>query len=175
MQVGQIAGPIETPGGFSILYLVDKREVGKSDPRDARLSLRQLTLNFPSGTTQAQAEARAADFAKQIQAIHGCGDVTGVAQKIGAEVVDNDQIVVRQLPVQLQDILLKMQVGQATPPFGSAAEGIRTLVLCGRDDPPSETIPGADQVQNQIQQQRVSLRAEQVLRDLRRDAIIEYR
>ena len=175
MQVGQIAGPIATPGGFSILYLVDKREVGKPDPRDARLSLRQLTLNFPKGTTQAQAQARAADFAKAIETIHGCGDATNVAQKIGAEVVDNDQIVVRQLPPQLQDILLKMQIGQATPPFGSASEGIRTLVLCGRDDPPSSTLPGAGQVQSQIEQQRVSLRAEQVLRDLRRDAIIEYR
>lgn len=175
MQVGQIAGPIEVPGGFSILYLVDKREVGKADPRDARLSLRQLTINFPKGTTQAQAEARAADFAKAIQTIHGCGDADDVAKKIGAEMVDNDQIVVRQLPPQLQDILLKMQIGEATPPFGSATEGIRTLVLCGRDDPPANTLPGAGQVQNQIQQQRVSLRAEQVLRDLRRDAIVEYR
>jgi peptidyl-prolyl cis-trans isomerase SurA len=175
MQVGQIAGPIEVPGGFSILYLVDKRQIGKADPRDARLSLRQLTIHFPKNTTQAQAEARAADFAKAIQTIHGCGDADDVAKKIGAEMVDNDQIVVRQLPAQLQDILLKMQIGEATPPFGSASEGIRTLVLCGRDDPPSNTIPGAGQVQNQIQQQRVSLRAEQVLRDLRRDAIIEYR
>jgi len=175
MQVGQIAGPIETPGGFSILYLVDKREVGKADPRDARLSLRQLTLDFPKGMPQAQAQAKIATFAKEIQSIHGCGDATGVAQKIGAEVVDNDQIVARQLPAQLQEILLKMQVGEATPPFGSPTEGVRTLVLCGRDDPPAQSIPAPGQVQNQIEQQRVNLRAEQVLRDLRRDAIIEYR
>lgn len=175
MQVGQIAGPIALPGGFSILYLADKREVGKPDPRDAQLSLRQLTIQFPKGTTQAQVQARAAEFATEIKTIHGCGDATTVAQKIGAEVVDNDQVTVRQLPPQLQAILLKMQVGEATPPFGSASEGVRTLVLCGRDDPPSSALPGAGQVQNQIQQQRVSLRAEQLLRDLRRDAIIEYR
>jgi peptidyl-prolyl cis-trans isomerase SurA len=175
MQVGQVAGPIAVPGGFSILYLVDKRQVGKPDPRDAVLSLRQLTINFPKGTTQAQATARAADFAAAIKTIHGCGAATAVAQKIGADVVDNDQVTARQLPPQLQDILLKMQVGEATPPFGSATEGVRTLVLCGRDDPPMSNIPGAGQVQNQIQQKRVNLRAEQVLRDLRRDAIIEYR
>jgi peptidyl-prolyl cis-trans isomerase SurA len=175
MQVGQVAGPIAVPGGFSILYLVDKRQVGKPDPRDAVLSLRQLTINFPKGTTQAQATTRAADFATAIKTIHGCGDATTVAQKIGAQVVDNDQVTARQLPRQLQDILLKMQVGEATPPFGSATEGVRTLVLCGRDDPPASNSPGAGQVQNQIQQKRVNLRAEQVLRDLRRDAIIEYR
>ncbi|TPG42937.1 peptidylprolyl isomerase [Sphingomonas koreensis] len=175
MQVGQIAGPIEVPGGFSLLYLVDKRQVGTADPRDARLSLRQLTITFPAGTTQAQATARAAEFAKATQAIQGCGGVAKVATQIGAEVVDNDQVTVRQLPPQLQDIMLKLQVGQATPPFGSATEGVRALVLCGRDDAPGGSLPGADQVQGQLEQQRVNLRAEHMLRDLRRDAVVEYR
>ena len=175
MQVGQIAGPIQVPGGFSILYLVDKRIVGAADPRDARLSLRQLTVHFPAGTTQAQAQAETATFAKATQDIHGCGDVDKVAKQINAEVVDNDQVVVRQLPPQLQDIMLKLKVGQSTPPFGSVSEGIRTLVLCGRDDPPANNLPSADQVQGQLEQQRVNLRADQKLRDLRRDAVIEYR
>lgn len=175
MQVGQIAGPIQVPGGFSILYLVDKRTVGAADPRDARLSLRQLTVHFPAGITQAQAQAQTAEFAKATQDIHGCGDVEKVAKQINAEVVDNDSVVIRQLPPQLQDIMLKLQVGQATPPFGSVTEGIRALVLCGRDDPPANAMPRPDQVQGQLEQQRVNLRAEQKLRDLRRDAVIEYR
>ena len=175
MQVGQIAGPIPNSGGFSILYLVDKRTVGTADPRDARLSLRQLTINFPAGTTQAQATQRAAAFAQATQNIHGCGDVEKVAQQIGADVVDNDAVIVRQLPPQLQDIMLKLQIGQATPPFGSAQEGVRSLVLCGRDDPVAGGLPGAEQVQGQLEQKRVNLRAEQMLRDLRRDAVVEYR
>jgi peptidyl-prolyl cis-trans isomerase SurA len=175
MQVGQIAGPIQVPGGFSILYLVDKRTVGAADPRDARLSLKQLTVHFPANVTQAQAQAQTAEFAKETQNIHGCGDVEKVARQLNAEVVDNDAVVVRQLPPQLQDIMLKLQVGQATPPFGSVTEGIRTLVLCGRDDPPANAMPRPDQVQGQLEQQRVNLRAEQKLRDLRRDAVIEYR
>jgi peptidyl-prolyl cis-trans isomerase SurA len=175
MQVGQIAGPIQVPGGFSILYLVDKRTVGTADPRDARLSLKQLTVNFPKGLSEDQFKAQTAAFASATQAIKGCGDVEKVAQQLHAEVVDNDAVVVRQLPPQLQDIMLKLQVGEATPPFGSRDQGVRSLVLCGRDDPPSDTLPGAQQVQGQLEQQRVNLRADQKLRDLRRDAIIEYR
>src|SRR3546814_3743131 len=34
MEVGQVAGPIQIPGGFSILYLVDERKVLTADPRD---------------------------------------------------------------------------------------------------------------------------------------------
>lgn len=175
MQVGQVAGPVEVPGGFSILYLVDKRQVLTADPRDARLSLKQLTIQFPPGTNQAQAAARATEFAKMTQSLQGCGSVEKVAGTIGAEVVDNDTVRIRDLPPQLQEIVLKMQIGQATPPFGSPTEGVRTLVLCGRDDPQTGALPDPQQVQGQLEQQRVNLRATQMLRDLRRDAIIEYR
>lgn len=175
MQVGQVAGPIQIPGGFSILYLTDKRQVLTADPRDSRLSLKQLTIKFPAGTTQAQATARAADFAKATQAIRGCGDVQRVATTLKAEVVDNDQVTIRQLPAPLQEILLKMQIGQATPPFGSPEQGVRSLVLCDREEPRSGNLPTSDQIQNQVEQQRVNLRANQKMRDLRRDAVIEYR
>ncbi len=175
MQVGQVAGPIETPGGYSILYLVDKRQVLTADPRDAKLSLKQLTVHFPEGTTQAQATERAAQFAKLTQTIRGCGEVEKSAATIGAEVVNNDTIRIRDLPVPLQTIILKMQVGESSPPFGSPEEGVRALVLCGRDDPQSGMLPNPEAVQGQLEQQRVNLRAQQMLRDLRRDAIVEYR
>jgi peptidyl-prolyl cis-trans isomerase SurA len=175
MQVGQIAGPIQVPGGFSVLYLVDKRTVGTPDPRDARLSLKQITIHFPAGISKDSAQQKTAAFAQAAEGIRGCGDVEKVAQQLNAEVVDNDQVIVRQLPPQLQEIMLQLKVGQATPPFGSIQEGVRTLVLCGRDDPQAGGLPNPDQVQGQLEQRRVNLRAEQKLRDLRRDAIIEYR
>jgi peptidyl-prolyl cis-trans isomerase SurA len=51
VQVGQIAGPIAIPGGYSILYLVDKRKVLTADPRDAMLSLKQISISFSKGTS----------------------------------------------------------------------------------------------------------------------------
>ena len=175
MQVGQIAGPIEVPGGYSILYLVDKRQVLTADPRDAKLALRQLTVKFPTGTTREQATQRTSAFANAIQKINGCGGVAKIAGEIGAEVVDNDAIAARDLPPALQDIVLKLQVGQATPPFGDPTEGVRSLVLCGRDDPKSGSLPTSEQIQSRLEDQRVNLRAQRMLRDLRRDAVVEYR
>jgi len=172
--VGEVAGPIEVPGGFSILYLVDKRTVGESNPRDAKLTLKQLTVHFPAGTTQAGATARVADLEKATRALQGCGTVAKVAADLNAEVVDNDSVVVKQLPPKLQDMVLAMQIGQATPWFGTPEDGVRTLVLCGRDDP-QVAIPQPDQISDQITTARVNKRAEAVLRDLRRDAVIEYR
>jgi peptidyl-prolyl cis-trans isomerase SurA len=175
MQIGTLAGPIQVPGGFSILYMTDKRQVLTADPRDATLSLRQLALSFPPGTTQQQATERAAELANQTRSIAGCGAATEVAQRLGAEVVDNDQIRIRDLPIQLQDLMINLQVGQATPPFGSPQDGVRVLVLCGRDEAEAAQGPSFDRIMAQLEEQRVNMRARRYLRDLRRDAVVDYR
>lgn len=175
MQVGQIAGPIAIPGGFSILVLQDSRQILTADPRDAVLNLRQLSVKFAPKTSEPEASARAAALAKATQNMGGCGKAQSVAAELGAELVDNDQVKVRDLPPQLQDMLLKLSVGQASPPFGSMTEGVRVLVLCGRDEPQGAEGPSFDQIQSQIEEDRVNQRAQRYLRDLRRDAIVEYR
>jgi len=175
LSVGQLAGPITIPGGFSIVYLVDSRQVMMADPRDAVLNLRQMSIKFTPGITTAAATARAEQFAKATQNMGGCGKVAEVAANVGAEVVDNDEVRVRDLPAPLQDMLLKLSVGQSTPPFGSQAEGVRVLVLCGRDEAVASGGPSFDQIMAQMEETRVNQRAQRYLRDLRRDAVVDYR
>ncbi|WP_408640920.1 peptidylprolyl isomerase [Sphingomonas horti] len=175
MTIGQMAGPIPVPGGVSILYMIDKRQVLTADPRDAVLALRQLSIAFPPGTTQEQASQRAAQFAAATHTIAGCGSAQKVAEQVGAEMVDNDQVKVRDLPVQLQEMMLGLQVGQASPPFGSVQDGVRVLVVCGRDDPQAAQGPNAETIMAQLEEQRVNMRAQRYLRDLRRDAVVDYR
>ncbi len=88
--------------------------------------------------------------------------------------VTNDQIRVRSLPEQLQSTIVNLQIGQSTPPFGSVTEGVRVLMLCGRDDPEVEGGPNFDQMMAQLEDERVNKRAQRYLRDLRNDAYIEY-
>lgn len=174
IDVGQIAGPIQIPGGFSILYLMDKRKVLTADPRDAILSLKQISIAFPEGTTQAKAGETVKRFTEQLKALQGCGSVSEIGAKLGADVIDNDNIKLRDLPAPLQPVLLDLQIGQATPPFGSIESGVRALVVCGRDDPQDAGTPTFDQIMSQIEDERVNKRARIYLRDLRRDAIIDY-
>jgi peptidyl-prolyl cis-trans isomerase SurA len=174
MSPGQLQGPIEIPGGFSILYLINKRQVLMADPNEALLSLKQIAITFPAGVTQEQAEAKVAEFGAFIEGLRGCGDVEAGAAAIGADVVSNDQIKAANLPEQLRAIILNLQVGQATPPFGGVQEGVRVLMLCGRDDPKDAGAPTFAAVMDQIEEERVNKRAQRYLRDLRNDAYIEY-
>ncbi|WP_298303892.1 peptidylprolyl isomerase [uncultured Erythrobacter sp.] len=174
MQPGQLVGPIAIPGGYTIMYLIDKRRILTADPRDSVLSLKQISLDLPQGISEADANTKVAEFGTYVQSLRGCSDAENATAAIGASVVSNPQIQVRQLPEQLQTILLNMQVGQATPPFGTAQDGVRVLVLCGRDDPEDDGAPTFQSVMNSIEEERINKRAQRYLRDLRNDAYIEY-
>ncbi len=49
------------------------------------------------------------------------------------------------------------------------------LTLCGRDDPAQAEAPTFDQVYASLNEQQVNLRSRRLLRDLRRDAVVDYR
>ena len=174
MPVGAMSDPIQLESGFSIIALVDSRQVLVTNPRDAQLSLMQMAIELPPGTTEAQARARAETLGRATQAMGGCGGAEATARQLGAELVTSDQMRVRELPPGLQPIMLQMNVGQATAPFGSI-ERISVLILCGRDDAPVAAAPTLESVADALEEQRMQRQANRYLRDLRRDAIIEYR
>lgn len=174
MQPGQLVGPIAIPGGFTIIYMIDRRQVLTADPRDSILSLKQISIAFEPGTSQAQVEARIEEFGTFVQSLRSCAEAETAQAVIGASVVSNEGIQARQLPEQLQGLLLNMQVGQTTPPFGSPEEGVRVLMLCGRDEPADAGAPTFQSVMNSIEGERIEKRAQRYLRDLRNDAYIEY-
>jgi peptidyl-prolyl cis-trans isomerase SurA len=174
MAPGTVSNPIPVPGGVSIIAVQDTRKILTPDPRDAVLSLKQVSIKFPKGTTREQAEPVLARFAESARTVGGCGGADKLATDFHAEIVQSDQVKMRDLPPALQQLMVPMQVGQATQPFGSLEDGVRVLVMCGRDeiDP---TAPTYDQVYNQMNEDRVNSRAQRYLRDLRRDAIIDFR
>jgi len=129
---------------------------------------------FPKGTTRQQAEPVVSRFAEAARNVAGCGGADKLAADFHGEIVQSADTKLRDLPGTLQNIMLPLQVGQATPPYGNLEDGVRVLVICGRDEvDPNQ--PTFDDVYNQLNEERVNLRARRYLRDLRQDAVIEYR
>jgi peptidyl-prolyl cis-trans isomerase SurA len=165
---------VASPGGISILLLIDKRQVAMSDPRDSVLSLKQIAITFPAGTAEAQIAPLVKRFSEETQQIAGCGVADEMAAKLGADVVNRDGIKIRDLPAPLQQVMLNLQIGQSTPPYGSLQDGVRVFVLCGRDAPEVAASESFDEIMSRLEEERVNKRARIYLRDLRRDAVIEY-
>jgi len=176
LEPGQVTDAIPVTGGVAIMALIEKRQVLAADPLMAQLSLKQLTIPLKADTTEAQARAKVEEIGKLSQNMGGCGGVEALAQKVGGEVAVNDAVRMKDLPAQLQAILGRMSIGEATPAFGSAEEGLRVLVLCGRDDSQVQAkAPNFEEIYAQMNDERVNMRARRYLRDLRRDAIVDYR
>ena len=174
MPPGSLSPPIQVNGGYSILAVQDVRKVLTADPRDAVLSLKQVSIGFPAGTTRQQAEPKLARFAEAARTISGCGGAEKIATDFNGEVVQRDDVKIRDLPAALQQLILPLQVGQATQPFGGIQEGVRTLVVCGRDEV-ADNEADFDAVYSQLNEERVNSRSRRYLSDLRRDAVIEFR
>ena len=138
------ANPIPVPGGYSILVMVDKRQILRR--RSARRGAQpdaDVARQSPPGTTEAQAQAAGSGSPRPPSRWAAAAARTRSPTALGAEVVANDQVRVRDLPPVLQQMLLNLSVGQATPAFGSL-ERVSVLVLCGRDDPEAAREPTAE-------------------------------
>lgn len=176
MPRGTVSDPIPVPGGVEVVALIDKRQILAANPADAILSMKQITVSLPDNTTEAKARQLAEQIQARTRAMGGCGRVEAVAADIGGTVVSNDSIRLGDLPGPLQDIVGQLPIGGATPVFGSQRDGLRVLVLCGRDDPKASAgTPSFDAIYAQINDERVNSAARRYLRDLRRDAVVDYR
>ena len=174
MPTGSISNPIPVAGGFSIIAIQDTRKILTPDPRDSILSLKQVSIVFPKGTSREVAEPIVARFADAARNVGGCGGAEKLATDFHGEIVTQDNVKMRDLPEALQRLMVPMQVGQATQPFGSLDEGVRVLVMCGRDEV-DQSAPSYDDIYQQLNEERLNSRARRYLADLRRDAVIEFR
>ena len=176
LEPGQVSEPFAVPGGVEIWKLEEKRAAMSGDPGEAVLSLKQLGIAFPAGMSDGDAQKLVKNFQEKTQAMGGCARADVVAKELGADLASNDAMKLKSLPPALQTIMNQLKPGQATPPFGSAKDGVRVLILCDRDDSATQAkIPTFDEVYAQMNDERVNRQAQKLLRNLRRDAIIDYR
>ncbi len=174
MEPGQIAGPIETEDGFYILQLAGKRQILTASETDARVDLQHMFFEVSDKAQQEELEALEKTVAAAVRKIETCDNLEAQGKALGAKETGSlGNLAISDLPQNLHDTLLEIEVGHATPPIKEEA-GYRVFVVCDRKDPEIR-LPDYDSVEGSLSQQRVGLIARRHLRDLRRDAIIDYK
>lgn len=174
MKVGDLSPPVRVSNGYMIVYLRERREIGGKDPLDTVVTAKQVRVPLPKDTSDASMKPLV-DKLTRITARGGCGKTEDMARDIGGTASDVPQLRIRDLPPGLQNTVQRLQVGEATPPFATQQD-IRVLVLCGKDESQAEMQgPSFDEIYAQLNEQRVSMAARRLMRDLRRDAIVDYR
>ena len=174
MRVKDISDPIKTTGGYYIVDLMDRRRILSADPRDTQFTLKQIAIQYKADTPKDQLKTIGSGLESVAKGITSCDQVPQVAKSIGTEDFgDIGTVRAGDLPENMQDAVMNLQAGQATSPIQSD-NTFRILVVCERKDPEFR-MPSHDEIENNLFNQRLSMLARRYLRDLRRDAIVDYK
>jgi len=174
MEIGQISDPIETEDGFYILQLAGKRKILTASAADAHVDLKHLFFELSDKATSDEISALEKKITLAAANIKSCDGLEEQGKALGAKETGSlGNLAISELPAHLQKPLIALKIGHATPPLREKT-GFRVFVVCGRQDPVIR-LPDYDSVESSLSQQRVGLIARRHLRDLRRDAIIDYK
>jgi peptidyl-prolyl cis-trans isomerase SurA len=179
MPVGAVSNAVRVPGGFSIVALQAKREIGNE--LATVVTLRQAFMAFstpladPQNPTEQQRQAL--NKAKSIQAtVNGCDQMETVAKaNNGANrPVDPGEVRVEGVnPPAFRQLLATIAIGKPTEPLISR-DGIAVIAVCTREQKNLGEITAKD-VQNRLVGERVEMLSRQTMRDLHRKASIDLR
>ncbi|MDQ8029750.1 MAG: peptidylprolyl isomerase, partial [Brevundimonas sp.] len=166
---GQLSRPIPVEGGVYIIYMRDKRDGASA----SLVSMKQVMVELPE--TAGEAEVAAAT--QRLEAIRGqltCDNILTRARSeqglLGADLGEAD---VQNLAPQFQQVARSSEIGTISSPVRTPL-GVHLLAVCGRRVGGTEA-PDARVVENQLFRQTLATLGRRYMRDLREDALIEYK
>lgn len=177
MPEGAISNPIQVPGGYVIVAMRGKREVGHDIA--TMLSLRQAFVPFstplnPQAPTDQQRQAlakakRISDTAKSCPALEAANADLGNVRPADPGDVRLEDVT----PPQFRAMLASLPLNKPSAPLVTN-NGVAVVMVCTRDQK-NMGEPNKQDVSDQLLSERIELASRQLLRDLRRRATIERR
>jgi len=175
LQPRQFSEPIRSPGGWHILYVVDRRQFAATRPDDVRLNLVQLTLSLPVNASAEETNRSSADAQKAMTAVRQCTDLHALARQLkGATSGDLKGVRIGDLAGnrQMYEDIPRLQVGGTAGPF-RVAEGLQIVSLCSRAG--GDGLPTRDAISQQILMQKLEAASRRYMRDLKRTSTIDVK
>ncbi|HTZ78725.1 MAG TPA: peptidylprolyl isomerase [Stellaceae bacterium] len=174
MQPGQLAPPIRGPGGFYLVYLADRRTLGKPSPNDAVITLTRVAFPLPLNATEAERQKALVAAQQVTDTAKSCGEMLKIGQQVSPQISGElRDVKIGSLPAELRPTIEALKIAEPSKPL-VLKDGVGVLMVCERKDPPSP-IATREQVQDSLMRQRLDTLARRYLRDLRRAAYVDMR
>jgi peptidyl-prolyl cis-trans isomerase SurA len=169
LQVGQLSRPIPVEGGVYIIYMRDKREGSSS----SLVQLKQVMVELPETASEADVTAatqRLEALRPQLTCDTMLARATSEQGLLGADLGESD---VSNLAPQFQQVARAAEVGSISSPVRTPL-GLHLLGVCGRRAGGAQA-PDAQRVENEMYRQNLVNLGRRYMRDLRQEALIEYK
>jgi peptidyl-prolyl cis-trans isomerase SurA len=176
MPIGAVSNPLRVPGGFSIVSLHGKREIGNDVA--TILSARQVFFPFTSKLNPAAPTDQQKQALQQAQRVSStaktCDDVEAADKAAGAARPANPgEIRLENLAPAMRSVLEKLPDGHASQPL-VADDGILVIMVCSRQQK-NLGLPSKAELTDRIISDRIELASRQLMRDLQRRALLDVR
>ena len=159
-----ISNPINSTGGYYIIRLNDITKAGGKNPLRNQYDL--ISIIFTKENIQ-----DANNFAKEFIS---CKRIDGLTEKYDEKEVNYiGKRILSELPSDLHEELLNKDAGE-TLNIREIGDNINLILICDRKDDIGIQV-SRESIEENIYSQKIGMMSRRYLRDLRRDAVIEYR
>lgn len=171
---GELIGPLKTPDGYRLLLMIDKREPIAGKAGRTLLTLLQVFAPLPPEADGAQRAAMVDGLRRLGAGAGSCEEVERRNQQLPAPLPTNtSQLPLRELPGELRPLVVPMQPGDAAGPV-QVSNGLLLLVMCARAE--EGVSPELRELaRERLEQERITEVARRLLRELRRNAVVDVR
>lgn len=169
LAVGQLSRPIPVDGGVYIVYMRDKRDGASA----SLVQIKQVMIELPDTASEAEVTAasqRLEALRPQLTCDTMLARATSEQGLLGADLGEAD---VQNLAPQFQQVARSAEVGSISTPVRTPL-GLHLLAVCGRRVGGTEA-PNPQEVENTLFRQNLATLGRRYMRDLRADALIEYK
>lgn len=171
---GQLSEPIRSTTGFHIVLVRERRQIRLGNPADATVVMKQITFPVTPKSTRAEADATLSIARAVFDSVSGCDDLVRAARELQLKggAIDLPRQKVGELPPKLRPIAADIEIGKLSPPVPSD-NGLDMYMVCERKEASEE--PDRDRIRQRLATARIEQGARRLLRDLRRDSVVEFR
>jgi peptidyl-prolyl cis-trans isomerase SurA len=164
LEKNQISEPIKTLNGIYIIKLNERTEAGGKNTLRNQYDL--MTVTFEKNN-RSDAENFSKDFVS-------CKRIEKLVEKYDEKEINNLGVrTLSELPKELHQELLSKYAGETLNPRISG-DYIDLILICDRKDDIGLQV-SRENIEDNIYAQKIGMMSRRYLRDLRRDAVIEYR
>ena len=164
LEVGSVSNPIKTINGYYIIKLNGKSEEGGKNPMKNQYDLISVSFSIED-------KVMAQDFSDNFMS---CKRLDSLLENYNQKEVNViGKRLLQELPKELHKELLEKNAGNTLSPRFSE-ESIDIILICDRKDDIGIQV-NRDVIEDNIYSQKMGMMSRRHLRDLRRDAVIEYR
>ena len=173
MELSEISEPVQTDDGVYILQVTNKRKILTVTEEDTLLDVKSFLFEKTDELNENITNINQ-NITSNIDNIDFCEANENILNNFGStEVGEMGELAISRFSGDLKNEISSLEVGSATKLYEDT-DVYRSYVVCGKRVP-EVTLPDFDTVLASMTSTRLQLFARRHLRDLRRDAIIDYR